>query len=120
MTHPPTNLQIWQQNLNRSSTSQHAHLHGPHSEQWDVYALQEPHIRPNKCTISTPKFYTVYPTTRFSDPDLTSRVITLVSTSINTGAWRQIPFPSPDVVVVQFTSPLGKTTLINIYNDCTH
>ncbi|KIK16809.1 hypothetical protein PISMIDRAFT_72884, partial [Pisolithus microcarpus 441] len=57
----PTHLCIWQQNLNHSGTTQHSLLHGPHSKQWDVYALQEPHICPNKCTISSPKFYTVYP-----------------------------------------------------------
>ncbi|KIK20587.1 hypothetical protein PISMIDRAFT_105495, partial [Pisolithus microcarpus 441] len=54
-------LRIWQQNLNRSSTNQHSLLHGPHAKDWNIYALQEPHIRPNKNTISTPKFYTVYP-----------------------------------------------------------
>ncbi|KAI5985865.1 hypothetical protein EDD15DRAFT_2175512, partial [Pisolithus albus] len=54
-------LRIWQQNLNRSRTTQHSLLHGPHARNWNVYALQEPHIRPNKSTISTPKFYMVYP-----------------------------------------------------------
>ncbi|KAI6003075.1 hypothetical protein EDD15DRAFT_2143039, partial [Pisolithus albus] len=82
---------------------------------WDIYALQEPHIRPNKNTISSPKFYTVYPTTRFSNPDRTSRAVTLISTSISTNAWKQIPFPSPDVVVVQIEGPTSRVTLVNIY-----
>ncbi|KAI5997158.1 hypothetical protein EDD15DRAFT_2163128, partial [Pisolithus albus] len=114
----PSRLRIWQQNLNRSGVTQHSLLHGPHSKQWDVYAFQEPHIRPNKCTISSPKFYTVYPSTRFSDPDRVSRAVTLISTTLSTNAWYQIPFPSPDVVVVQFVGPHNRTTLINVYNDC--
>lgn len=116
---PDSHIRIWQQNLNRSGTTQHSLLHSPHAKDWDIYALQEPHVRPNKNTISSPKFYTVYPSTRYSSPETTTRAVTLISTSISTNSWKQIPFPSPDVVVVQFTGPSTRLTLINVYNDCT-
>jgi hypothetical protein len=43
-----------------------------------------------------------------------------ISTSLDTNTWKQLLFPSPDVVVVQLTGDYGKCTLINIYNDCKH
>ncbi|KAI5981031.1 Endonuclease/exonuclease/phosphatase, partial [Pisolithus albus] len=110
-------LRIWQQNLNCSGIAQHSLLHGPHSANWDIFALQEPHVRPNGNTISSPKFYTVYPSTHLSNPNLTPRAALLVSTTLSTNIWHQIPFPSPDVVVIQLTTATGKTTLINVYND---
>ncbi|KIK16810.1 hypothetical protein PISMIDRAFT_15565 [Pisolithus microcarpus 441] len=42
----------------------------------------------------------------------------LISTSLSTNAWHQIPFLSPDVVVVQLTGPHNKVMLVNIYNNC--
>ncbi|KIK33070.1 hypothetical protein CY34DRAFT_35402, partial [Suillus luteus UH-Slu-Lm8-n1] len=45
------------------------------------------------------------------------RAIMLVSTSLNTNDWKQLSFPSSDVVVIQLSSPVGKCTIFNIYND---
>ncbi|KAI6004880.1 Endonuclease/exonuclease/phosphatase, partial [Pisolithus albus] len=121
MTETPStvlsHLRIWQQNLNHSGIAQHSLLHGPHSANWDIYALQEPHVHPNGNTISSPKFYMVYPSTHLTNPNLTPRAALLVSTSLSTNAWHQIPFPSPDMVVIQLITARGKATLINMYND---
>ncbi|KAH7918956.1 hypothetical protein BV22DRAFT_1134211 [Leucogyrophana mollusca] len=43
----------------------------------------------------------------------------LVSASLDTNHWTQIPFPSSDVIIIQFSSPYGKFTLFNIYNNGT-
>ncbi|KAI6016350.1 hypothetical protein PISMIDRAFT_99144 [Pisolithus microcarpus 441] len=79
-----SHLCIWQQNLNKSNLNQHSLLHGPHMQNWDIYMLQELYIHPNKNTISSPKFYTIYPTTHFSHPERASRAVMLISTAIST------------------------------------
>ncbi|KAG1784833.1 uncharacterized protein HD556DRAFT_1231849, partial [Suillus plorans] len=112
-----TRLRIWQQNLNTSLIAQHSLLNSPIARDWDILALQEPHINRTKNTISSPYFHAVYPTTRFSSPELTSRAVTLISKTLDTNSWQQIPFPSPDVVVTQFRGPFGRCTIFNIYND---
>ncbi|KAG1817233.1 uncharacterized protein BJ212DRAFT_1270724 [Suillus subaureus] len=112
-------LHVWQQNLNTSLTAQHSLLNGPITNKWDVIALQEPHINHMKNTISSPYFHAIYPTTHFSSPKTTSHAVTLISKSLNTNSWQQIPFPSPDVVVTQFLGPFGQCTVFNIYNNCT-
>ncbi|KAJ8589711.1 hypothetical protein M405DRAFT_738135, partial [Rhizopogon salebrosus TDB-379] len=113
----PTRLCIWQQNLNTSLIAQHSLLNSPIARNWDIVTLQEPHINSMKNTISSPYFHAVYPTTRFSTPELTSRVVTLISKSFNTNSWQQLAFPSPDVVVIQLCSLFGRCTIFNIYND---
>ncbi|KIK95900.1 hypothetical protein PAXRUDRAFT_139690, partial [Paxillus rubicundulus Ve08.2h10] len=44
----------------------------------------------------------------------------LVSTALSTNSWTQLPFPSPDVVVLQLGGPNGKCTIFNIYNAGNH
>jgi len=44
----------------------------------------------------------------------------LVNSKISTNAWRQVPFPSRDVVVVQFNTSGGCCTVVNVYNDNNH
>ncbi|KAG2031364.1 hypothetical protein BDR03DRAFT_813354, partial [Suillus americanus] len=46
-----------------------------------------------------------------------SQAIKLVNSSINTNHWKQIPFPSSDVVVMQLNGPYGCCSIFNIYND---
>ncbi|KAF8833665.1 hypothetical protein BDN67DRAFT_875127, partial [Paxillus ammoniavirescens] len=54
-------LRIWQQNLNSSDRVQNSLLNGPGAAQWDVLALQEPHINNMMNTASTGSFHAVYP-----------------------------------------------------------
>jgi hypothetical protein len=42
----------------------------------------------------------------------------LVRASLNPDTWKQINFPSSDIVVIQIHGEWGKLTLFNIYNDC--
>ncbi|KAF9235753.1 hypothetical protein BU15DRAFT_20990, partial [Melanogaster broomeanus] len=112
-----TQLRIWQQNLNTSRTAQLSLLNGPLANNWDILALQEPHINVMKNTSSTKRFHAIYPSTRYSSPDIKSRAVTLISTSLNTNSWTQLPFPSPDIIVIQLVGEFGHCTIFNIYND---
>ncbi|KIM61082.1 hypothetical protein SCLCIDRAFT_123090, partial [Scleroderma citrinum Foug A] len=61
----------------------------------------------------------VYPTHKFT-LDTIPRAVTLINTKLSTNNWEQIPFPSRDVVIIQFRGANGTCTLFNIYNDSTH
>ena len=52
--------------------------------------------------------------------DSRPQVVTLINSKLSTNYWKQIPFPSRDVVITQFTGTQGTCTLINIYNDGKH
>ncbi|KAG2051751.1 DNase I-like protein [Suillus hirtellus] len=96
-----TRLRIWQQNLNTSSDAQHCILSRPSAARdWDIIAIQEPTIDTKGNTRATPDWHVVYPMHRYTQAN-----------------WRQLPFPSADVVIIQFTGPFGKLTILNIYND---
>ncbi|KAG2030454.1 hypothetical protein BDR03DRAFT_878192, partial [Suillus americanus] len=113
---PTARLRIWQQNLNTSSDAQHCILSGPQTARdWDVVAIQEPTTGTKGNTGATPDWHVVYPTQRYTHTKR-SRAVTLVHTRLNTNSWRQVPFPSADVVVIQFFGTLGKLTLFNVYN----
>ncbi|KIK96754.1 hypothetical protein PAXRUDRAFT_137789, partial [Paxillus rubicundulus Ve08.2h10] len=89
------------------------------TKDWDIIALQEPHISPMKNTTSSKCYHVVYPSTCYTSPESKLRATTLISTSINTNSWMQLPFPSPDVVIIQLVGTFGCCTLFNIYNDGT-
>jgi len=113
----PTSLRIWQENLNKSATAQHCILSGPFTaKEWDVIAIQEPVIDDLGNTKATPDWNVIYPSYKYTHQSRT-RAVTLVHKRINTNNWRQIPFPSADVVIVQITGIYGHVTIINIYDD---
>jgi hypothetical protein len=98
---PHSTLKIWQQNLNVSLITQQFLLNGPEVEHWNLYALQEPHMNRTGNTFCPNQFYPIYPSTKFTDEASRYRTVTLISKKINTNNWRQIPFPSKDVVIIQ-------------------
>lgn len=53
---------------------------------------------------------------RFTNQEY-SQAVTLINKHINASNWRQLPFPSSDIVVTQLNGPFGKITIFNIYND---
>ena len=113
-------LCIWQQNLNKSHAAQLTLLNGPLAKHWDVLALQEPVIDHRLgLTKANSHWRVVYPTHKYT-LDSKPRAVTLVNTKISTNCWEQIPFPSKDVVIVQFRGAQGACTIFNIYNDGTH
>jgi exonuclease III len=116
---PPTvNLKIWQQNLNTSLTAQEALLNNPEIANWDILVLQEPHINFLRNTRANHKWHVLYPTQHYTHPLQRSRAVILISSSLDTNTWKQLSFPSSDVVIIQLTGPYGKCSILNIYNDC--
>ena len=119
-TLPIHRLRIWQQNLNKSTAAQHSLLNGPIANQQDVIAIQEPAIDHRiGLTKANSHWRVLYPTHKFT-ADAAPRAVTLINTKLSTNNWEQIPFPSRDVVVVQFCSEHSTCTLFNMYNDGTH
>jgi len=123
MSNTPDNqsvrLRIWQENLNKSDIAQHCILSGPiTAKDFDIVAIQEPCIDDLGNTKATPDWNIIYPTHRYTHCSR-SRTVTLIHKRISTNNWRQLPFPSPDVVVIQLHGPFGKATIINIYDDST-
>ncbi|KAH7902847.1 hypothetical protein BJ138DRAFT_1021457, partial [Hygrophoropsis aurantiaca] len=115
--HGADSLRIWQQNVNNSLAAQEHILNGSNIRDWDMITLQEPYINPFRNTRASPDWRSVYPTQHFTHPEARTRAVTLISTKLDTNHWTQIPFPSSDVVVIQFSGVYGKCTIFNIYND---
>ena len=113
------NIRIWQQNLNTSHITQLTLTNTLPPSDWDIIALQEPAINKIGNTRANTHWRVVYPTAKYTD-GTRSRAVTLINSSISTNAWRQIDFPSADVVVVQLSTSQGYCTIFNIYNDCKH
>ena len=110
-------LRIWQQNLNNSLAAQHSLINGPIASQWDVLAIQEPAIDRNiGLTKANSHWRVIYPTHKFTQ-DSRPRAVTLINSKLSTNYWKQIPFPSRDIVITQITGTQGTCTLFNIYND---
>jgi len=117
-TEPPTRLRIWQQNLNTSLIAQSSLLNGPHASKWDIIVIQEPYINFLRNTSASQRWHMLYPTHHYTHPLQCTHVVTLINSTIDTNAWKQIPYPSSDVILLQIASPASKCTIFNIYNDC--
>jgi len=112
-------IHIWQQNMNMSHTAQLTLLNSPISYEWDILALQELALNSLGNTRASSHWRVVYPTHKFTHGEK-PRVVSLVNSKISTNAWQQIPFPSKDVVVIQFNTSGGWCTIVNIYKNNNH
>ncbi|KAG1801730.1 uncharacterized protein BJ212DRAFT_1250008, partial [Suillus subaureus] len=83
---------------------------------YDIVIIQEPFVDILGNTKASPDWNVVYPTQKYSHQDRTCAVI-LINKCINMSNWRQLPFPSYDVTVVQLNGAFGKITIFNIYDD---
>jgi ribonuclease HI/exonuclease III len=110
-------LRIWQQNLNRSLEGQLDLLQSLKDNDYDIVALQEPHIDFLGRTRANPHWTVVYPRQHLVDPSKT-RAIILVNRKISTNNWDEIPLGSTDVTGVCIHGVFGAIYLLNIYNDC--
>lgn len=100
--------------------AQHFLINSIKPNEFEIIALQEPHINSFNNTISSRRYHILYPSMHLMERSPKTRVVILISASLNKNAWKQIPYPSADVVIVQLSGDYGHCTLINIYNDCTH
>jgi hypothetical protein len=114
-------LAIWQQNLNKSPTCQHALISSGRlaKHNIDIITLQEPAINFLNKTIASRDWILLYPTTHDKNPEKT-HTVTLFRGDILTERWEQLDFPSGDVTVLCIKEDWGTMTLFNIYNDCEH
>jgi endonuclease/exonuclease/phosphatase family metal-dependent hydrolase len=115
---PTVNLKIWQQNLNTSLIAQESLLNNPDMANWDILILQEPHINFLRNTRANHKWHVLYPTQHYTHPLQRLRAVILISAALDTNAWKQLPFPSSDVVILQLSGAYGTCSILNIYNDC--
>jgi hypothetical protein len=114
-------LAIWQQNLNKSPSGQHALISSGRlaKHNIDIIALQEPAVNFLNKTIASRDWIPIYPTTHDKAPEKT-RTIILIRGDVLTESWEQLDFPSGDVTVLHIKEVWGTMTLFNIYNDCEH
>ena len=112
-------INIWQQNVNRSSTCQHSLISSAALARRgiDIVALQEPPINAFGTTIAAREWIPVYPSTHNAEPTKTRSFI-LIRSNILTNQWRQVDFPSGDVTIISIQGSWGELTIYNIYNDC--
>jgi ribonuclease HI/exonuclease III len=112
------NIKIWQQNVNKSRACQHSLISSNHlvREGINFIALQEPVIDPQGFTIAARDWTPIYPSQHLKT-DKTSRAITFVRADLSSDSWKQMDFPSADVVAIQLKGLWGKLTIVNIYND---
>jgi len=110
---------VWQQNVNKSRICQHGIV--SHSELVrkgvTIIALQEPTIDANGYTLASRDWTPIYPTPH-GKTDKSARAVTLIRASIKSDTWKQLDFPSCDVVAIQLKGEWGKLTVLNVYNDC--
>jgi hypothetical protein len=112
-------ISIWQQNVNRSHTCQHDLISSTVLTRRGIYlvALQELVINNFGTTIASREWTLVYPSTHTMDLSKTHSLL-LVRSNVLTERWKQIDFPSGDIIIINISGSWGKATIYNIYNDC--
>ena len=112
-------IQIWQQNLNRSLEGQLDLLHSLKASNYDIMALQEPHIDFLGRTRTSPYWTVIYPKLHVDKPKKTRSVI-LINRNISTNNWEDLGILSSDVTGVHLHGTFRAICLLNVYNDCKH
>ena len=112
-------ITVWQQNVNKSRNCQHNLISNNDliNKGISFIALQEPTMDHNGYTLVLRDWTLVYPSTHQSS-DNPSRTVMLVNASIRSDTWKQLKFPSSDVMVIQLSGRWGKLTIVNVYNNC--
>lgn len=112
-------LKIWQQNVNKSLTSQLDLLQSLGARDFDLAIIQEPYIDYLNLTRSNPYWSVIYPTKHHDKTGLTRSII-LVNTRLTTNCWTQLPVDSTDITAIQIESEDITLRIFNIYNDGNH
>ena len=111
------NLQIRQQNTNKSLQSQLDLLTSLKRNDYNICAIQEPYIDFKGMTRANYQWFTVYPPTHNETPHNTRSVL-LINANLITNDWKQISIPHPDITAIEISGTFGIIRLFNIYNDC--
>ena len=115
----PTQLRIWQQNLNKSLTAQLHLINTARPTDWDILILQEPWIG-HTGTRGSPLWRVLYPNTHFTDNSEPQRSLIFINANIPTNSYEQVQFDSADVTGIRIAHGTQKTIIVNVYNDCKH
>lgn len=113
----PQKLHIWQQNVNRSLEGQLDLLHSLKASEFDIAAIQEPHMDFLGRTRANLHWTVIYPKDHLKNPKK-MRSIILINLNISTNNWDEINLPSYDVTGVHLHGQFRVICIINVYNDC--
>ncbi|KAI9569830.1 hypothetical protein HD554DRAFT_2019714, partial [Boletus coccyginus] len=108
---------IWQQNLNKSNTTQQRFLSNLNPNIYDVATIQEPTINYVNLTVTNPRWNTIYPTVHETKDATHMRSVILVNKNLSKDSWRTIPIKSLDITAIELTGDWGKVHIYNVYND---
>ena len=110
-------INIIQQNLNKSLVATNAFLHHYPPQIADIICIQEPHIDHLGNTRANAGWTVVYPSTHLKNPSETRSTL-LISRKIHPGAWTPVETNHPDVTAARISTQLGEILLFNVYNAC--
>ena len=110
-------INIIQQNLNKSLVATNAFLHHYPPQIADIICIQEPHIDHLGNTCANAGWTVVYPSTHLKNPSETHSTL-LISRKIHPGAWTPVETNHPDVTAARISTQLGEILLFNVYNAC--
>ncbi|KAF8591797.1 hypothetical protein K439DRAFT_1311860, partial [Ramaria rubella] len=81
---------------------------------FDILAIQEPHINFIGNSVSSPHWYSIYPKHHYRDSTTTCSLI-LVSKRLLTDSWEPVEIDSEDITAIKINSTYGDLLSINIY-----
>jgi len=110
-------LRIWQQNLNKSLTTQQHLFNSARPNDWDILLLQEPWFG-NTVTRASHHWRVLYPDNHYRDDPTKLRSIILVNTNVSTEHYEQIQFRSADITGISIKTGPTSLLILNAYNDC--
>jgi hypothetical protein len=120
VTTPRKYFNIWQQNVAKSSTSQHNLLAKADPSKWDIITLQEPYIDHLQLMQANPHWTVMYPSNKNLQGQSHIRSIILINKKIDLSQIQQIGIPSSNVTAVKVTTGNHSLIVINLYNDINH
>lgn len=108
-------LRIWQQNLNKSARAQHDLLNDSSIADYDILALQEPHLNFLGLSVSTAGWRAVYPSVHGVDGAGRVRSLILVNKRLSTNSWNPVSIPHADVSAVTIRAAGSSLHIVNLY-----
>ena len=114
MKHNARHFQIWQQNIAKSSITQHDILTKANPKDWDIITLQEPYMDFLSLTHANLHWNIIYPSNKNQENQKRTRSIILISTNIDSSQIQQINIQSSNITAIQINANLHSLLLLNI------
>ena len=108
---------IWQQNVVKSSTSQHDLLAKADPNKWDIIALQEPYLNHLQLTQANQHWMVMYPSNKNLQGQACTHSIILINKKIDSPQIQQINIPSSDITAIKISTRNRSLIVINLYNN---